>query len=85
MEIKVTNAEVDSTTVWIALDIMIHHDGKDHELELCVRYDNSISMGATEISWEIAGGDDDILDEDDFQDQLDDFVQEYVYENIGKM
>jgi len=82
---KVTNAEVDSTTIFVALDITIQHDGKDYDLELAVKYDDMPNFGTTEISWEIAGGDDSILEEDDIQDQLDDFVQEYIYNNIGKL
>jgi hypothetical protein len=42
-------------------------------------------MGYTDITWEVVDGDESILEEDDMQNQLDDFVQEYVYENIGKL
>jgi hypothetical protein len=82
---KVTNAEVDSVTIFVALDITITHDGKDYDLELAVKYDDMPNFGTTDISWEIAGGDDSILEEDDVEDQLDDFVQEYVLQNIAKL
>jgi hypothetical protein len=82
---KVTNTEVDSTTIFVALDITITHDGKDYDLELAVKYDDMPNFGTTDISWEIAGGDDSILEEDDIEDQLDDFVQEYILENIDKI
>jgi len=82
---KVTSAQVDSTTIFVALDITITHDGKDYDLELAVKYDDMPNFGTTEINWELAGGDDEILEKDDIEDQLDDFVQEYIYNNIGKL
>ena len=85
MEIQVTNKEVSSTTIWLALDLTITHDGKEHELEVSVEYSDMPNFGTTDIHWAIVDGDDSILEEDDLQDQLDDFIQEYVYENIGKM
>jgi hypothetical protein len=85
MEINVTNREVSSTTIWLALDLTITHNGKEHELEVSVEYRDMPNFGTTEITWAIVEGDDSFLDEDDLQNQLDEFVQEYVYENIGKM
>lgn len=85
MEIKVTNKEVQSTIVIIALDLTITHNGKDEDLELSIEYQNMPNFGTTEISWLVIDGDDEFLKEDDLQNQLDDFVQEYVYENIGKL
>lgn len=85
MDIKVTGKEVNSTIVFIGLDIIIEHEGEEHELELAVKYEDMPNFGTTDISWELAGGDDSILEVDDIQDQLDDFVQEYIIENIGKL
>ncbi len=85
MEINVTNREVSSITIWLALDLTITHNGKEHELEVSVEYRDMPNFGTTEITWAIVEGDDSFLDEDDLQNQLDEFVQEYVYENIGKM
>lgn len=85
MEIKVTNKDVISTIVSIGLDVTIEKDGNEYELELNVRYEDMPNFGTTEITWEVVDGDDSILEEDDMQDQLDDFVQEYVFENIGKI
>ncbi len=85
MEIQVTNKEVQSTTIWLALDLTITHDGKEHEFEVSVEYQNMPNFGTTDIHWAIVDGDDSILEEDDLQDQLDDFIEEYVLENIGKM
>jgi hypothetical protein len=84
MEIKVTNKEVQSTTISIALDLTIIHNGKEEDLELTIEYQDMPNFGTTEISWLVIGGDDEFLKEDDLQDQLDDFIQEYIYENIGK-
>jgi hypothetical protein len=83
--IKVTNTEVTSTTIWLALDLTITHDGKEHELEVSVEYQNMPNFGSTDIHWVIVNGDDSILEEDDINNQLDDFIEEYVLENIGKM
>ena len=85
MEIQVSNKEVTSTTIWLVLDLTIIHNGKEHELEVSVEYQDMPNFGTTEITWAIVEGDDEFLKEDDLSDQLDDFVQEYVYENIGKM
>jgi hypothetical protein len=85
MEIQVTNKEVTSTTIWLVLDLTIIQDGKEHELEVSVEYQNMPNFGSTEIHWAIVGGDDSFLNKDDLQNQLDDLIQEYVYENIGKM
>lgn len=82
---KVTNAEASSSTIWLALDITIEKDGKEHELEISVKYQDMSNFGSVEINWEVIDGDDSILEEDDMQDQLDDFIQEYVFENIGKI
>ena len=85
MEIKVTNKDVISTIVSIGLDVTIEKDGNEYELELNVRYEDMPNFGTTEIIWEVVDGDDSILEEDDMQDQLDDFVQEYIFNNIGKI
>jgi|688.fasta_scaffold1013958_1 hypothetical protein len=82
--IKVTNKDVISTLVVIGLDVTITKDGNEFDLELNVRYDQACNMGYTDISWEVVDGDESILEQDDMKDQLDDFVQEYVLENIGK-
>ena len=84
MEIKVTGKDVISTLVVIGLDITITKDDKDYELELNVKYEDMPNFGTTDITWEVTNGDESILEQDDMKDQLDDFVQEYVLENIGK-
>lgn len=85
MEIKVTNKDVTSTTIWLVLDLTIIHNGEEKELEVSVEYTDMPNFGSTEINWSIVEGDDEFLKEDDLQEQLDDFIQEYVYENIGKL
>jgi hypothetical protein len=82
---KVTGKDVISTLVVIGLNVTIEKDGNEYELELNVRYDEACAMGYTDITWEVVDGDESILEEDDMQNQLDDFVQEYIYENIGKL
>ena len=82
--IKVTAKEVLSTLVVIGLDITIEKDGNEYDLTLNVRYDEACAMGYTDITWDVTNGDESILEQDDMKDQLDDFVQEYVLENIGK-
>jgi len=85
MDIKVSNTEVTSTTIWLALDIVVNHNGEEKELEVSVEYTDMPNFGTTEIHWSVVEGDDEFLKEDDLSEQLDDFVQEYVYENIGKL
>jgi hypothetical protein len=85
MKIKTTNADVISTLVVFGLDVTIEKDGNEYDLELNVTYDNMPNFGTTNITWEVIDGDDSILDEDDMQDQLDDFVQDYTLNNIGKI
>ena len=82
--IKVTSKDVISTIVVIGLDVTIEKDGNEYELELNVRYDEACAMGYTDITWEVVNGDESILEEDDMNDQLDDFVQDYILNNIGK-
>jgi hypothetical protein len=82
---KVTNKDVISTMVTIGLDVTIEKDGNEYELELNVRYEDMPNFGNTEITWNVADGDESILEEDDMQNQLDEFVQEYIYNNIGKL
>lgn len=84
MEIKVTNTDVTSTTIWLVLDLAITHNGEEKELEVSVEYRDMPNFGTTEINWAIVEGDDEFLD-DDLRNQLDDFVQDYVFENIGKI
>ena len=84
MEIKVTGKEILSTLVVINLDITIQKDGNEYDLTLNVRYDEACAMGYTDITWDVTNGDESILEQDDINDQLDDFVQEYILENIGK-
>lgn len=85
MEVNVTNREVQSTTIWLALDLTIIHNGEEKELEVSVEYTDMPNFGTTEIHWSVVEGDDEFLKEDDLSEQLDDFIQEYVYENIGKL
>ena len=85
MDIKVSNTEVTSTTIWLALDIVVNHNGEEKELEVSVEYTDMPNFGTTEIHWSVVEGDDEFLKEDDLSEQLDDFVQEYVYENIGRL
>jgi len=81
---KVTAKDVISTLVVIGLNVTIEKDGNEYELELNVKYENWDNFGTTDISWEVTDGDESILEQDDMSDQLDDFVQEYILENIGK-
>ena len=87
MDIKVTKKDVISTSVVIGLDIAIQHNDKEYELELNVKYENFPNFGNTHITWEVVGGDDSIFEENttDVNDQIDDFVQDYILENIGKL
>jgi hypothetical protein len=85
MKIEVTSKDVISTLVVIGLNVTIIKDDNDYDLELNVRYEDMPNFGTTEITWEVNDGDDSILEDDDINDQLDDFVQEYVYNNIGKI
>jgi hypothetical protein len=82
--IKVTGKEVLSTLVVINLDITIEKDGNEYDLTLNVRYDEACAMGYTDITWDVTNGDESILEQDDMKDQLDDFVQDYILNNIGK-
>jgi hypothetical protein len=83
--IKVTNKDVISTLVFIGLDVTITKDGNEFDLELNVRYEDMPNFGNTEITWNVVDGDESILEDDDMKDQLDEFVQEYIYNNIGKI
>ena len=85
MDIKVTNRDVTSTTIWIVLDLTITHNGEEKELEVSVEYQDMPNFGTTEINWAIVEGNDEFLNEDDLSDQLDDFINEYISENIGKL
>jgi hypothetical protein len=86
MEIKVTNKDVVSTSITIGIDLLITKEGKEYEVELSVTYEDLPNFGTTEINWEVvSSSDDSFLDEDGVEDQLDDFIQEYILENIGKL
>ncbi len=87
MDIKVTGKDVISTLVVIGLDLTITHNDKDYELELNVKYEDSPNFGTTDITWEVTSEDFSIFDENttDVNDQIDDFVQEYIQENIGRL
>jgi hypothetical protein len=81
--IKLTSTDVISTLVFIGLDVTITKDGNEYDLELNVRYEDMPNFGNTEITWNVIDGDESIL-QDDMKDQLDDFVQDYILNNIGK-
>jgi hypothetical protein len=87
MDIKVTGKDVISTLVVIGLDLTITHNDKDYELELNVKYEDFPNFGTTDITWEVTSEDFSIFDENttDVNDQIDDFVQEYIQENIGRL
>ena len=89
MDIKVTGKDVISTLVVIGLDIVVEHEGQEHELSLVVKYEDMPNFGTTDITWELSeGSDDSIFGHDTFtevNDQIDDFVQDYILENIGKL
>jgi hypothetical protein len=82
---KVTAKDVISTMVVIGLNVTIEKDGNEYELELNVKYENWDNFGTTDITWEVTDGDESILEQDDMSDQLDDFVQDYILNNIGKL
>ena len=82
--IKVTSTDVISTVVFIGLDVTITKDGNEYDLELNVKYEDMPNFGNTEITWNVIDGDESILEDDDMQNQLDDFVQDYILNNIGK-
>ena len=82
--IKVTSNDVISTLVFIGLDVTITKDGNEYDLELNVKYEDMPNFGNTEITWNVIDGDESILEQDDMKDQLDDFVQDYILNNIGK-
>ena len=87
MDIKVTGKDVISTLVVIGLDLTITHNDKEYELELNVKYEDFPNFGTTDITWEVTSEDFSIFDENttDVNDLIDDFVQEYIQENIGKL
>jgi len=82
---KVTAKDVISTMVVIGLNVTIEKDGNEYDLELNVKYENWDNFGTTDITWEVTDGDESILEQDDMSDQLDDFVQDYIFNNIGKI
>lgn len=86
MDIKVTGKDVISTLVVIGLDIAIQYNDKEYELELNVKYEDFPNFGTTDISWEVTSEDLSIFLDNttEVNDLIDDFVQEYIYENIGK-
>lgn len=87
MDIKVTSKDVISTLVVIGLNLTITHNDKEYELELNVKYEDFPNFGTTDITWEVTSEDFSIFDENttDVNDQIDDFVQEYIQENIGRL
>jgi hypothetical protein len=88
MEIKVTGKDVISTLVVIGLDITITKDDKEYELELNVKYEDMPNFGTTDITWDVVNDDKFIMenDEDDeLSNEIDDFVQDYILNNIGKL
>jgi hypothetical protein len=87
MDIKVTGKDVISTLVVIGLDIAIQYNDKEYELELNVKYENFPNFGTTDITWEVTSEDFSIFDENttEVNDLIDDFVQDYILENIGRL
>ena len=87
MDIKVTGKDVISTLVVIGLDIAIQYNDKEYELELNVKYDSMPNFGTTDISWEVTSEDFSIFDENttEVNDLIDDFVQDYILNNIGRL
>jgi hypothetical protein len=83
--IEVIGKEILSTLVVINLDITIEKDGNEYDLTLNVRYDQACAMGYSDITWDVTNGDESILEQDDINDQLDDFVQDYILDNIGRL
>lgn len=86
MDIKVTGKDVISTLVVIGLDIAIQYNDKEYELELNVKYEDFPNFGTTDISWEVTSEDLSIFLENatEVNDLIDDFVQDYILNNIGK-
>ena len=87
MDIKVTGKDVISTLVVIGLDIVVNYNDKEYELELNVKYEDFPNFGTTDITWEVTSEDLSIFLDNttDVNDLIDDFVQEYIYENIGRL
>lgn len=84
MEIKVTKTEVQNTSICFTLDLTITHNGEEKELQVSVEYEDVPNFGSTETTWDIVGGDDEFLEKHELLDEFDDFIGDYVFENIGK-
>ena len=86
MDIKVTGKDVISTLVVIGLDIVVNYNDKEYELELNVKYEDFPNFGTTDITWEVTSEDLSIFLDNttEVNDLIDDFVQDYILENIGK-
>ena len=86
MDIKVTGKDVISTLVVIGLDIAIQYNDKEYELELNVKYEDMDNFGTTDITWEVTSEDLSIFLDNttEVNDLIDDFVQDYILNNIGK-
>lgn len=86
MDIKVTGKDVISTSVLIGLDIVVNYNDKEYELELNVKYEDFPNFGTTDITWEVTSEDLSIFLDNttEVNDLIDDFVQDYILENIGK-
>jgi hypothetical protein len=84
MEIIVNDAELVGTTKRISLEAVLEYGGKEVELSLTITH--TIAYYDERIEWESNYTDDDeLLELDNVQDAIDNFVQEWVYNNSGKL
>lgn len=84
MEIIVNDAELVGTTKSIKVEAVIVYGSKEVELSLTITH--RIDNHDERIEWECTHTDDDeVLDLDDVQDAIDNFVTGLVYTNSSKL
>jgi len=84
MEIIVNDAELVGTTKRIKLEAAIVYGSKEVELSLTITH--RIDNYDERIEWEcIHTDDEEVLDHDDVQDAIDNYVTEWVYKNSAKL
>ena len=83
MNILVKNKELVSKTILLELDLSLELEGKEHALGVSVTYEYLPDWCQVEILTEVVRGDDSFLENnEELREQLGEFVNNYVTENI---
>lgn len=85
MEIRPTAKSLVENKIVFNLSLNIVKEEKEHDIVVNVTYEYTPFMECEDVTWNIVEQDEDIVLSDSDNDELDDFISDYIRENIHSL